>query len=193
MRELNRLLETLLYPIYAPIYALLMLYFTGNPYALFPAKGRLFILGTVVLYTILIPKPLIKILEVRFHVRMNRWRTHAIYILSQLLCYSTLKDVMGVEPLLQVMAAAIICEVLLPLLGHYKNSSAMTMGMMLSFIALINFVGRYRGDLFIMLIVAIFITGYICTVEFGHNYTKRRYVLSSLLLGGCSYAVALFL
>ncbi len=193
IKTLNRVLEALLYPIYAPSIAVMMLYFTATPYANLPTQERLFILGTVVLYTILIPKPLVRLVEVRYKVRMTRWRTHAIYIISHILCYTTLMGIRGVEPILQVLMATIICEAALPLFRKQSSNCSMTLGLLLSFIILMNYVGSYQGDLFSLLIATIILTGYLCTVEFGKPYNKRRQVLSSLLFGTAALSISLLL
>ncbi len=193
IKSVNRVLSALLYPIYAPIIAVMMLYFTATPYANLPTQERLFILGTVVLYTILIPKPLVRLVELRYKVRMTRWRTHSIYILSHILCYVTLVGIRGVEPILQVLVATIICEIALPLFRKQSSNCAMTLGVLLSFIILMNYVGSYQGKLFTLLIITILITGYLCTVEFGKRYIKRRQVLSSLIFGAAALCLSLLL
>ncbi|MFR9650283.1 MAG: hypothetical protein SNG96_07405, partial [Rikenellaceae bacterium] len=183
---LRKIFDALLYPIYTPIYAVLMLYFTATPYSNLFIKERLFIFGVVMLYTILIPKPLVHIAEKRLNIRMTRWRTHLVYALSHATCYYTLKGLIGVEPILQILVATIICELLIPTLGRHRNSSSMTLGLLLSFIIIMNLVSGYIGDLFPLLIGLILMTGVVCTLQFGAIYTKRRHVITSLMLGGAT-------
>lgn len=165
-------ISTLLHPFFVPIYALGVMLFTPTLYALLSLPTRLYLLGVVALYTLVLPVISLLLLRrfgmlssLRIDERKERILPLGIGTICYLLCALTLMKLPAAQLLHKMMFGAALCELLcLVVTLRWKISLHLTaQGGLIAFLALMAVAGA--GNLTIALVVSILGAGLLASAR----------------------------
>lgn len=154
-----------LHPFLQPLYLMLLL-LTCTAFAAYPATVRLYLLGVVVLYTIVIPALALGVLhswgrlsDFRIDNRNERILPLLIGAVCYLLCALTLGRIESAVFIRKLMVAAACCEVMCLVVSlRWKISLHLTgMGVLTAMLAVMNFIGV--GNMLVPMCVVILASG----------------------------------
>ncbi len=149
LRRLSQALSWLLHPFLLPLYMVVMV-LTLTPFALYPPKMKLYIVGVVVLYTLIIPMLSLGLLrkvgylkDLRVATRRERILPLLIGAICYLLCAITIAKIPTAIFLRKFMVAAACCEIMcLVVTCRWKISLHLTgMGAVMAMLAVMNVLG----------------------------------------------------
>lgn len=154
-----------LHPFLQPLYLMLLL-LTCTVFAGYPVSVRLYLLGVVVLYTMLIPllalgvlRSLGRLSDFRIDNRNERIVPLAVGAACYLLCALTLGRIESAAFIRKFMVAAACCEMMcLAVSLRWKISLHLTgMGALTAMLVVMNFIGV--GNMFVPLAVVVVASG----------------------------------
>ncbi len=160
------LLSLLLHPFFIPLYAVGLLLFAPTIYALLPLSTRLYLVGVVALYTLLLPALSLVLLRRRgwlssYRIDQRRERILPLMIgtVCYLLCALTLLKVPVAQLLHRMMFGAALCQGLcLVVTLRWKISLHLTgLGGATSFFVLLSVAGA--GDLLLPMVGVVLCSG----------------------------------